>query len=43
MEALGIMEEMGRKVSKPLAMDQGRPFFLASFCTLRAVISIETA
>ena len=27
---LGIGSEMGRKVSKPLAMDHGRPFFFAS-------------
>ena len=36
-----MYSEMGQKVSKPFAIVQGRPFFLASSWTLRAVMSIE--
>lgn len=39
---LGICFEIGRKVSKPLAMDQGRPLRLASFWTSRAVMSMAS-
>lgn len=40
MRDLAIIWEMGKKVSKPFAMVQGRPFFFASSWTLRAVMSI---
>lgn len=33
----------GQKVSKPLATDQGSPFFFAASWTLRAVMSIASA
>ena len=40
MRDLAISLLIGRKVSKPLAILQGRPLRLASSWTLRAVMSI---
>ncbi len=43
MADFGMMWLMGRNVSKPLEMSHGRPFFLASFWMLRAVMSMASA
>lgn len=37
---LGMGGLRGRKVSKPLAVVQGRPWVLAAVCRLRAVMSM---
>jgi len=40
---MGETDPTGEKVSKPLAVDQGNPFFLTASWTFLAVISIAKA